>query len=713
MSFDFFVEIGQKRLRQEKALRDAGLSLSVRKSIYHGGSRFNISIRNLSKEEVLVEKVGLIIRIPRCRGKRQWRVFLDKGGCEWCGVKPLDALDYDPHTQTVHEQQIGEVDVVERTFHRSDLQTVIWDTGSREAILIGFLRQQYGPNKIDIIPNRRGTDIDRIEAWQELGFELSPGSAQPLDVLVIAEGQDPYLMLEQFGQAVNKHIGRSFDGPPCVGMMTWYGYRTAIDEQAVLDNAKIIGELFDGYPQKMQNIMLLDHGWQEDANWGYWHADRKRFPHGMQWLAKKLVKYGLELGLWFTPFCATENAPNYKDLSPLLVLGKDGNPVVLKCNVWGQLPGHPRSRDSVFFDGDKKPVQDKWKNELERMKKWGVTYWKLDFFVLTTSYMNMPKIGTGKLYAKTWRNFRKAVGKKGHLAPCSCPTNLQLGYNNSMRIGTDIGNAGTWPGTMDKYRYGLSTIAALWYKHRNLWVNDADSIQIAKGCSLAEARVRATTVALSGGHLMLSEDLRGVANERLDIIRRLIPPYPKAARPLDLFENPFPQGYPSLWSLSLHTGFGPITVLAVFNLTQKTRTFTIEPDMLGIKPGKEFLALEWWQYRWLGRFRGNFKIDVPPGDVAVIHAQPRRSVPWLMSVSHHITGGYIIEDVSFDRKTGQLTGKLLTKPGLPVVLFGQVPKGWQLGRSNFHSTANSFRGWQSEIITTSKRTRFTISFEKK
>src|SRR5205807_504914 len=112
-------------------------------------------------------------------------------------------------------------------------------------------------------------------------------------------------------------------------------------------------------------------------------------------------------------------------------------------------------------------------------------------------------------------------------------------------------------------RYGMATVAALWYKNRKFWVNDADSIQFAKGCSLNEARVRATVAALSGGHLMVSEDVREIEPERLEMIRRLIPPYPEAARPLDLFEHPFPEGYPALWALSLKSGFGNLTTLAL------------------------------------------------------------------------------------------------------------------------------------------------------
>ena len=225
--------------------------------------------------------------------------------------------------------------------------------------------------------------------------------------------------------------------------------------------------------------------------------------------------------------------------------------------------------------------------------------------------------------------------------------------------------------------------------------------------------MRATAAALSGGHLMLSEDLERVDGERLEIVRRLLPPCGQAARPLDLFEHPFPEGYPALWALSLDTGIGPATALAAFNLTEATRSFRIEPGMLGLEEGREFLALEWWQSRWLGRFDGPFTLEVPAGDVAVIHARHTGEAPSLISVSHPITGGYIVKEVVFDPVSGTLCGALDTKAGLGLVLFGHLPEGWALSReSRFHGIAGAIGSWQCEVVTTSAHTPFAIRFER-
>ena len=332
---------------------------------------------------------------------------------------------------------------------------------------------------------------------------------------------EPLDLLERFGSLVHQYHGRNLEQPPIVGMMTWYGYRTAIDQQLVLENAALTAKLFNGYPQPMQKLMLLDHGWQPDANWGYWQeSDPERFPLGMQWLEGQLNQLGLQLGLWYTPFCVTENSPNFDELIPWLVRGNDGNPSVSYACVWGQLPGHSAGNWPIYFlDGSLPEIQEKWAREFKKMsQEWHSVYFKLDFFALLAGPEGAAEYPTGKLYQQTYQTFRRAAGDLAHLAPCSCDTNIQLGYNDSVRIAADIGNAGSWPGELSQYRSAFSTLATLWYKHRRFWINDADSIQVGCGSGLNEARVRATAVALTGGHLMISEDLRWMSADRIELI---------------------------------------------------------------------------------------------------------------------------------------------------------------------------------------------------
>ncbi len=677
--------------------------------------RLQARVQNSGSKSVLVESIRFVFTGAQEQGDSEWLVYRDAGECAWCGVKRLDALDWDPSLGVIEEQRVRGTEEQPTRFHRSSLQTVLYDARGKRAWLLGFLRQRHGFNGVDVRPDAGKTRIAQVDAWQEFGTLLRPGAEVETDPLVVLSHEDPLALLEIYAGTVQAHIGREFTDPPEVGMMTWYGYATAIDRDIILQNADMVAELFADYPQPMRNLMLLDHGWQEDANWGYWdEADKKRFPEGMKWLGDELRRRGLQLALWYTPFCITENAPNLEQIRPLQALDAEGKPYTGYACVWGQLPGHPTGNWPIyFFDGALDAVQAKWERELRHMAQdWGCVYWKLDFFNLITSAGRAALSPVGELYARTYDTFRRAVGHEGHLAPCSCHTNIQLGYNDSVRIAADIGIAGTWPSQMGHYRRGFTTIAALWYKHRRFWVNDPDSIQIGRGCGLNEARVRATTVAFSGGHLMVSEDLRWISPDRLEIIRRLLPAYGLAARPLDLFEHVYPDDLPHIWRLPVQSDWGARDAVAIFNLTDQVKRVTVQPEWFGLTTGETFGAVEWWQQRWLGRFDNSFEIEIPPADVAIIHVQSYRPYPWLISVSHHFTGGWIVENLRFDEETRQLQGEIVTRPGLRVSLMGTLPPGWGMSYTA-HGCANGAGGWTHEVLTTSPRTPFAIPFTQK
>jgi len=135
--------------------------------------------------------------------------------------------------------------------------------------------------------------------------------------------------------------------------------------------------------------------------------------------------------------------------------------------------------------------------------------------------------------------------------------------------------------------------------------------------------------------------------------------------------------------------------------------------MLEIEQDNEFIVLEWWQGRWLGRFNDSFHVDVPPEDCAVLHAVPVYDYPCIVSVSHHITGGYILDKVKFNANTKTLSGEIHSKAGIDMVIYGYLPSGWEIpAAERGHTILNSLGGWQSEIRTVSTVTTFSLKFER-
>ena len=78
--------------------------------------------------------------------------------------------------------------------------------------------------------------------------------------------------------------------------------------------------------------------------------------------------------------------------------------------------------------------------------------------------------------------------------------------------------------------------------HARWWVNDPDCLLVRAGTRLTldEIHFIATAIALTGGSLLLSDDLTHLDDDRLELARSLTPVIGKPARVLDWFDTPNP-----------------------------------------------------------------------------------------------------------------------------------------------------------------------------
>jgi hypothetical protein len=714
----FVVSAGRCHNDAASLLETAGLEMKQTAETVGEAEIHGLRLRNTGRLPVMVERAGLRVVAPV--GEGDWRVFLDSGSLSWAGVRPLNAPDPSGSgfSATGSPWAVGECGAA--AGHRSSLMTALVDLEGGPVFLAGFLGQKRGMNFVDVWPDRTGRCVVALEAWGEFAprpfggrpvpcpLEMAPGAELELDPLYLRRGgADPQGLMEEFGRQVQRRHGRTFDEPPIVGLMTWYGQYADVDEDLAAGNLPILADLFNGYPQPMRHVLIVDHGWQQDATLGTTQADRRRFSHGLAWLSAEARKHGIEVGLWHSVTNVTADAENIAELEPMLARDAAGKPVVGGVNLWAS------SRPGFVPDAARPDVRQWWRRQLRELSGLGVRYFKLDFFAPRVSEPVRAKHPTGDLIDAAYEAFREACPPGTHLAPCSCDTNLQLGRCDSVRIGADIGEAGSWPAGMSHYRSGLASIAAMWFKQRHFWVNDPDSAQVGRGCSLGEARVRATAAAFSGGHFMLGEDLRTVAPERLEIIRRLLPVYPVAARPLDLFSAATPEGYPAVWALPIRAAGVERIALALFNLDPRVRRFELTASMLGLDAATPFAAWEWWQNRYLGVHTGRLEVEVGSGDVAVIHAGPVADHPSVLSVSHHHTPWHIVPECRWDAESRVVRGVLLTKPGLKITLYGHAPRPWRLTvRGRFDGAVGGDGNWQYTVRPNGPRTSFEVPFER-
>ena len=102
---------------------------------------------------------------------------------------------------------------------------------------------------------------------------------------------------------------------------------------------------------------------------------------------------------------------------------------------------------------------------------------------------------------------------------------------------------------------------------------------------------------------------------------------------------------------------------------------------LGLPAGREYLVFEFWNQKYLGKFKGSFTapaMDKNTGmDVfAIREARPH---PWVISTTRHISqGGVSLLDVKWDGGGKVLSGKSAVVVGDPYVLTVYLPEGYRL-----------------------------------
>jgi len=223
---------------------------------------------------------------------------------------------------------------------------------------------------------------------------------------------------------------------------------------------------------------------------------------------------------------------------------------------------------------------------------------------------NDPNVTRAQAYQRGLEAIREAVGERFILG-CGNPIGPSVGLVDGARIGPDV--APFWHpagGSPQNERNRMGEPACLnairnsitrWWMHERLWQNDPDCL-LARDSETAltpdEVRSLATVIAMSGGMVLDSDDLKRLSEERREIVSLLLPPFGRAARPLDLFESEMPR--------LLELDCGSHSMLAIFNWSDESTK--IEAHL----PGGESEVSEVWTRAHLGVIRGSISVEVPP-----------------------------------------------------------------------------------------------------
>ncbi len=618
------------------------------------------------------------------------KVFLESNNLCWTGVKSIGQMEVgEPHyLDDIPDELKGELSSASRQTdgkHQSGGVGVIYNPTAGISFLAGFLTVNLALGKIVTVysPEEGITDW-----WAENlydGLELGPGDVLHTERLCLDFRHDPLEGLEVYGDMLARinHI------PPIPRSQTpmlwcsWYSHRLTITEQAVLEHARIIADRFKDYGV---DLLQIDYGWNWRDTPGEWRPHAERFPHGIKWLSERLEEMGLKLGLWLAPFYIGEQSSFYKEHPECLLKNPATEKFVQNRWAWESQPKD--TWQNVALLNTTCPESQRWLREIfKEMSSWGVNYFKLDFLnggstaplaFAEPGAENAYRVRDGEQMRIGLSAIREAVGQDAYLLGGNLPISHGLGLLSAIFGAMDVGNA---TGNFDHLRSRMTTIISRYWQQKRLWHVDPDVLYLGGEflkpgdiCSVGEARIRTTAVALSGGPVLLGDDLTTLPEERLKMYPLCLPPYGAAARPVDLFKNP----YPNVWDLEVETDWDRWHVVGLFNYEAQDRTIEVDFRDLKLDPEREYLVWEFWDQEFLGRHRGKIGVKVPGQTAKVLAIREFNNHPCVLSTSFHLTqGGVELSQVRWDEELALLSGVCRRVKGAKGHIFIYLPSPYK------------------------------------
>lgn len=475
------------------------------------------------------------------------------------------------------------------------------------SLLLGFISQgrQFAEIRWKTVSDEHVEVRGNLE-----GHVLRPGESATSETLMIALGDDPVELAELYARETARRTRARVPRQIPTGWCSWYYFYNRVTEQDVRSNLQALKQ----GPYTVDYVQI-DDGFQSAT--GDWLIPNEKFPRGMAPLAREIAEAGFRPGLWLSPFTIHRDSRVLAEHPEWALKDAEGN--IIFQDIWlGPCAGldctHPGAQE--------------WLRHLIHtvVDEWGYTFLKLDALFsacIENAVHHELNTTTAANLRRGLEIIREAAGDETFILGCSCPFGPAIGLVDAMRVGPDV-EARWFNGLQPSVKHAMRLSLQRNWMHRRFWLNDPDCLTVRDNEStltLEEARFLATGIALSGGMLVLSDDLATLSPERRAVAMRVLTPTGRAARPLDLLERETP----SLWSLPLRRGR---MAVAALNWDDDPMDAAVSWDRLGIT-GPRF-AREQWTEADLGRIKDELRLPaIPPHAARVVildpHAPPRRT----------------------------------------------------------------------------------------
>jgi len=550
----------------------------------------------------------------------------------------------------------------------SDMFGILGDRAGRNAVLAGFLSQQQHFGSLEARIDRPQPGLvmwangDLASLDPEASIETDWAYLQFLEI----DQADPLgIYFDAVARQHNLHSLAALQDYPPTGWCSWYQfssdqYTGTITPDALEGNLEALAQMQPDLPLV---LFQIDDGFQ--AQIGDWFAFADEFPQGVAPLAEKALLSGLTPGLWLAPFIVHPKSRLASEHPDWLIRGRLGRPANAGYH-WGVLAAGLDTTHPEALEYASQVVHT-------AVHEWKFSYLKLDFLYAAAlaGKRHDPTTTRAQALHAGLKALRQAAGEGVYMLGCGCPLGPAIGLVDAMRIGPDTHRS--WypkvsgiesffrrePGLPSAFNacHNAITRAPM---HRRWWINDPDCLLLRTETALTEAEVKtaATVIAMTGGSMLLSDDLSGLAPERLHIAEVLLPLIGRTPQIMEWFDL----DAPSRLRLDLDNSTGAWHLLASINWDDEPQDITLNLREFGLDPQLQYFAREFWSQKTHHITRGKLLREHLPAHGTLLLAVRLLTPgdPQYLGSDMHISQGL---EVSHWKVSPRRVEVKLTRPG--------------------------------------------------
>lgn len=420
------------------------------------------------------------------------------------------------------------------------------------------------------------------------GLEIAPGETWQLEDFLWLHGEHRPTLLAELARHIQRNHPAQPYHPVPTGWCSWPVVGTHVTSEAILAQVHKISHVVEGL-----RFIQIDDGYEPAL--GDWLDTKPGFGKSIGATLLAIRDSGFVPGIWGAPFVATPDSHLFQQHPDWMIRHRDRDtPLQAKEVSFG---GWHRG-DWYALDGTHPEVQGFFTKLFHTMRQqWDCRYFKLDALfwgALHGGRFHDPKATRVEAYRRGMGAVRRGAGDDSFILGCNHPIWPSLGLIHGSRSSGDISRH--W----NRFRDDAQQTLLRNWQNGHLWWNDPDTIELT-GQHLTddEFTFHATAIFASGGMVLDGDDVSTIPPQRLEWLKKLLPPTGVAAE--------FPD-------TSLRVGtvrHGGKIFYCCFNAedTVQTRSFRL--------PGLRRLE-EFWSGQDLGQHRGRYTLTLPPHSGRVI-----------------------------------------------------------------------------------------------